>query len=135
MKFTHNALVSNDIDATAEFYETVCGMRRVKVYGSGSKKIYWLAPPNQELPLFVLSCGKSKNENRSEPVMRHFGFELGTRDAVNEKYNFCLKAGYQVGAPGYFGKTAGYLFFVRDPDGRNVEFSTEQIVTAEGWDR
>lgn len=126
MKFTHNALMVKDIEKTASFYEAVCEMRRVKTYGSGVKKVCWLAPKDQELPLFVLSCGRPPE---SEPVMRHFGFDLETREAVDEKYKFCIEQGYQVGHVGYYGETAGYLFFVRDPDGRNVEFSAEQITS------
>lgn len=137
-QFTHNAIQSGDIAACIDFYQRFCRMRLVKdrVDEDGVGRVVWLAPAEGVSPIFVVSEGKGPRDldARSEPLMRHFGFQLGSRAEVDALYAEVRAAGFPAMEPSYWGAVAGYLFMVRDPDGRVVEFSTEQDVSPKNWD-
>lgn len=139
LSFTHNAFLTADIDACLDFYQRWCGMRIVKDRGRDDPDqahVVWLAPKDHDAPIFVIAHHPSMPAltPASEPVLRHFGFDLGTREAVDELYRRFVAAGVAAPEPEDLGDIAGYLFFVRDPDGRVVEFSAGQDVTPAAWD-
>lgn len=125
--FTHNAFVCKDINATLSFYLEICNMKIVKKHG----EVYWLT--NKNGPLFVFSQDINVELN-SHPDMTHLGFDLKTKEEVDRYYKKCLSLGLECTNPKYEGEIAGYLFLVKDPDLRNVEFSAGQITGPEGWD-
>ncbi|MCA9773288.1 MAG: hypothetical protein KC466_12820, partial [Myxococcales bacterium] len=65
---------------------------------------------------------------------RHLGFELADRAAVDAKAAELRAAGHEVAGPEYINPVVGYILMVRDPDGRVVEFSTEQDCSPANWD-
>ncbi|MDF1660858.1 MAG: VOC family protein [Planctomycetota bacterium] len=139
IKFTHNAFLTKHYKESLDFYTKYCDMRVVKDRPGETPtlpNIAWLAPNDGTEPIFVIAEAPGMNElsSKSEPVMRHFGFELESRHAVDRHYRRVLDAGLNPDRPAYWGETAGYLFFVRDPDGRVVEFSAEQDVSPANWD-
>lgn len=138
MKFTHNAFLTCFLEDTLSFYRDCCAMRVVKDRGAESEalgRVIWMAPEDGEEPIFVIAELLKAREQVRDPVMRHFGFDLKTREAVDGHYQKLCELGYKPSKPEYWGEVAGYLFFLHDPDGRVVEFSAEQDVSPKNWDR
>ena len=140
IKFTHNAFLTRRYQECLSFYCDFCEMRVVKErHGEAESlpRIAWLAPCAGIEPIFVIAeCpGMTELTAQSEPIMRHFGFEMVDRLAVDRHYQSLHDAALNPSQPSYWGPVAGYLFFVRDPDGRVIEFSAEQDVSHANWDR
>jgi catechol 2,3-dioxygenase-like lactoylglutathione lyase family enzyme len=139
VKFTHHAFLTKHYQECLHFYTQYCDMRVVKDRPGETDSllnIAWLAPNDDVSPIFVIAEAPAMNEltPKSEPPMRHLGFELESRHAVDRHFRTFLDAGRKPDRPAYWGPMAGYLFFVRDPDGRVVEFSAEQDVSPNNWD-
>jgi len=136
-RFTHNAFLTAELEGCVEFYERFCALRVVKRYGGGeATPVAWLAPQDAESPIFVIAeaPGMPAVDRSSDPVLRHFGFDLGSAEAVDEMFDRLCAAGLEAAPPRDWGPVAGYLTFVRDPDGRVVEFSAGQDVSPANWD-
>jgi catechol 2,3-dioxygenase-like lactoylglutathione lyase family enzyme len=138
MRFTHNALMTAQLEACIEFYGRFCDMRVVKDRPGEPPlgRVVWLAPNQDESPIFVFvehpNCPPLSEE--SEPLLRHFGFDLGHPGAVDAHFARFCAAGIPALPPRDWGPVAGYLFMSRDPDGRVVEFSAGQDVSPRAWD-
>ncbi|MBZ0253408.1 MAG: VOC family protein [Candidatus Methylomirabilis sp.] len=138
IRFTHNAFETRNLDAVLSFYRDLCAMRAVKdrVDATTGVRVVWLAPEDQDLPIFVVIEVDTlpEVERRRESTLRHFGFELASREAVDAKAREFAEAGYAVEGPLFVNDVVGYIFMVRDPDGRWVEFNAGQDVTPANWD-
>jgi len=134
-RFTHNAFPTPRLDACVDFYRDVAGMRVVKRRGDAGERVYWLAPATADLPIFVLvEKPQAPPPARHESFMRHLGFEVTDRAALDALYDRLARAGIDATAPEYVDETVGHIFMVRDPDGRVVEFSAGQDVSPANWD-
>lgn len=143
MKFTHNAIEAKDISKTIEFYEDFCELRIVKdrrdlitrspQFEGATRRVVWMAPKAEASPLFVIIEETTRDE-KTDSFVRHFGFEVETREKVDFLYKKALNKSYKVVEPRDMGDFLGYLFLVKDPDGRFVEFTAGQKVEPEGWD-
>ncbi len=70
----------------------------------------------------------------SDSMLRHFGFELHSREAVNAIYNELIRHNMEATEPMYVDEFTGYITMTQDPDGRWVEFSHGQDVSPGNWD-
>jgi len=134
-RFTHNAFPTARLDACAQFYCDVAGMRLVKRRGEPGERVFWLAPADTDLPIFVLvEKSGAAPPSRDEPIMRHLGFEVSDRAALDALDARVVAAGADATDPQYVDEIAGHVFMLRDPDGRVVEFSAGQDVSPANWD-
>jgi len=134
-RFTHNAFPTAHLDASVAFYEGVAGMRVVKSRGDRGDRVFWLAPADADLPIFVLVERPAPVlPARSEPLLRHLGFAVDDRAALEILHERIAAMGLDVTDPEYVDEIVGHIFIVRDPDGRAVEFSAGQDVSPANWD-
>ena len=116
MKFTHNAFLTRHYEDCLDFYTKYCGMRVVKDRPGDSPSlpnIAWLAPKDGAEPIFVIAEAPGMNElsEKSEPIMRHFGFELEDRHAVDRLYRRTFDAGLKPSPPRILGRHCRILVF------------------------
>lgn len=134
-RLTHYAIATAHMDKTLHFYCGFCAMRivhnRVK-----ATRISWLAPKHESSPILVVIehpeipyC-----QTNSDSMLRHFGFELGSQEEVNEVFEMLKANGYNPTKPVFVDEITGYICMVQDPDGRWVEFSFGQDLREEKWD-
>ena len=134
-RFTHNAFPTPRLDACARFYRDVAGMRVVKRRGADGERVYWLAPATADLPIFVfVEKPRAPPPKRDESFMRHLGFEVTDRAALDALHARIVGSGIDATEPEYIDEIVGHIFMVRDPDGRVVEFSAGQDVSPANWD-
>jgi len=135
-RFTHNAFPTARLDACVEFFGTFCGMRVVKRRGDPGERVVWLAPAGADLPIFVLIERPVVPDDTADgdPLLRHLGFEVDDRTALDALHARLVAAGHDASAPTYVDEIVGHVSLVRDPDGRVVEFSAGQDVSRAAWD-
>ena len=133
--FTHNAFPTARLDACIAFYESVAAMRVVKSRGDDGERVVWLAPAAADTPIFVLVERPSRAPHtHAEPLLRHLGFEVSDRAALDALHTHVMALGLAASPPEYVDAIVGHIFMVRDPDGRVVEFSAGQDVSPANWD-
>jgi catechol 2,3-dioxygenase-like lactoylglutathione lyase family enzyme len=133
-RFTHNAFPTPRLDACVAFYRDVAEMRVVKRRGDDGERVYWLAPATTDLPIFVLVERPDASPPRGASLMRHLGFEVQDRAALDALHARITADGYDATEPEYVDEIVGHIFMLRDPDGRVVEFSAGQDVSPANWD-
>jgi len=104
--------------------------------GEAPERVVWLAPARAGSPVFVFveEPGAPPTPVPRDPLLRHLGFELGSRGGIDRLYERLTAAGLDVTAPVRVDEVVGYVTLVRDPDGRVVEFSHGQDVSPASWD-
>jgi catechol 2,3-dioxygenase-like lactoylglutathione lyase family enzyme len=134
-RFTHNAFPTPRLDACVDFYREVASMRVVKRRGDPGERVYWMAPATTDLPIFVLVEEPDADATpRDGSLMRHWGFEVSDRAALDALHARIATAGHTPTDPEYVDEIVGHIFMLRDPDGRVVEFSAGQDVSPANWD-
>jgi catechol 2,3-dioxygenase-like lactoylglutathione lyase family enzyme len=124
---THIALHVKDLERCVEFYREYCGLNIVRERHDGAgKRIVWLAEPGRESEfIFVLLPG-GPGRRPVERDFSHFGFALGSRQAVDVMAEKGRQAGCLEWPPRDEPFPVGYYCGLRDPDGNFVEFSFGQ---------
>jgi catechol 2,3-dioxygenase-like lactoylglutathione lyase family enzyme len=124
MRWTHFTIPVSDVEASIQFFTSVCGLSVVRdrrIEGGGT---VWLgpAPPEGQDPEFVvvLGCGVV-----TEPL-DHFGFQCDRRDEVTSIAERAKQNGTLVEGPTDCGGSVGYFAVVREPSGHLVEFTHGQ---------
>lgn len=128
---THYAIRVRDLDRTIRFYEAYTPLQAVNrrtdpVTGGG---VVWL---RQESPHFTIVAIQPETFNGPDfhqEGLEHLGFELTSRKAVDDIAARLKADGYDVFyGPLYYDRIVGYICMVRDPDGRIIEYSAEQVM-------
>ncbi|MCU1501842.1 MAG: hypothetical protein JWM12_1196 [Ilumatobacteraceae bacterium] len=134
-RWTHIALPCTDIDATIDWYHRFTPLelldRRQDEDGQGA----WLGLPDQGDKPFILVLVSFFRDQASgpQPVMApfaHIGFEVTSREEVDEIAARGEAEGSLVWAPRDMPPPIGYICALKDPDGNMVEFSYDQGVYA-----
>jgi lactoylglutathione lyase len=112
------------MDASVEFYRSVCGLEVVRdrrLEGGGT---VWLGyePEGADDPSFVLVLSEGEVTDRLD----HFGFQCDSRAEVDEIASEAEARGILVYQPTDSGGSVGYWTQLRDPDGHMVEFTCGQ---------
>jgi len=125
--FTHVALHVRDLAACVAFYREFCGLEVVHERGTaGDPHAVWLAQEGHESEfIFVLLPG-GHGRKQAEGDFSHFGFALGSREAVDAIAAKAEETGCLLWAPREEPYPVGYYCGLRDPDGNAVEFSFGQ---------
>lgn len=134
MHFTHNAIITENVQALVDFYTRWCSMRLVKDRREEDRRVAWLAPRHRDDLVFVVIQVERAGNTEDASLGIHYGFQLESREAVNALYREMHSAGLNPSQPADEGEIVGYIFFVKDPDGRNVEFNFGQNVGPDNWD-
>ena len=136
MKWTHCALESKKLDETLQFYVDFCQMNIIKDRVDQSRRIIWLVSSDTDSPVLVLaeSMESEPQDLTNESLMRHFGFELSSRQEVDLIHQRLVESGVTCTKPVYVDVTTGYVCMAQDPEKRWIEFSYGQNVTPSNWD-
>jgi len=123
---THIALHVSDIDACTNFYHKYCSMEVIHRRDAPTQTIVWMAEPGREKEFIfvIMDCGRDLQLPGND--YRHFGFAVGSRDAVDKLADKARLAGDLVWEPRDEPFPVGYYCGLRDPNGNYVEFSYGQ---------
>ena len=128
MKWTHCALETKKFDKTLQFYLDFCQMHVLKHRIDEGRKVIWLSCVASSSPVLVLIESKELDCPNvfNESMLRHFGFELNSRQEVDLVYEKLLHSGISATKPVYVDFNTGYICMAQDPEKRWVEFSYGQ---------
>ena len=119
---------AGDIDTTIAFYRHHVGLHVVHDRCDNGVRVAWLSE-EQEDPSFVVVVIGTPPEPRRLPVLtEHLGYDLPSREAVDEVAARAAKAGVLAHGPVDLGPIVGYICLLRDPDGNVIEFSHGQPI-------
>ena len=123
-RWTHITINCSNIDASVEFYTSLCGLSIVRDRRAEGRHNVWLGPPAApgEDPVFVLVIVQDEVKNRLD----HFGFQCESREEVDRVAELARQQNILVEPPVDIGGVVGYFAMVRDPDGHIVEFTAGQ---------
>jgi lactoylglutathione lyase len=122
-RWTHITINASDLDASVDFYTSLCGLSIVRDRRLEGHNV-WLgaATPAGEDPVFVLVIVQDEVKARLD----HFGFQCDTRQEVDRIAELARQQDILVEPPIEVGGVVGYFAMVRDPDGHIVEFTFGQ---------
>lgn len=123
-RWTHITINCSDINASVEFYTSLCGLTIVRDRRIEGRHNVWLGPATKsdEDPVFVLVIVQDEVKARLD----HFGFQCDSRAEVDCIAEVARQQNILVQAPLDVGGVVGYFTMVRDPDGHVVEFTFGQ---------
>lgn len=123
-RWTHITINVSDINASVDFYTSICGLTIVRDRRSEGRHNVWLGPatPSGEDPTFVLVMVEDEVKARLD----HFGFQCESREDVDHIAEIARQQDILVEPPVDIGGVVGYFTMVRDPDGHLVEFTFGQ---------
>jgi catechol 2,3-dioxygenase-like lactoylglutathione lyase family enzyme len=134
LELTHLALWVSDIDASIEFYLKYAGMsvltQRQEKTGS---RVAWISDDTQRLVLVLLEPFRMPLRKRFMiALMRrirppaHIGVECTTRDEIQQLCDMARSEGVLRKPPVDRGGSIGFVGFISDPDGNDLELSFGQ---------
>ncbi len=123
-RWTHITINTADIDASVDFYTSLCGLSIVRDRRLEDRHNVWLGPATNpgEDPTFVLVIVQDEVKFRLD----HFGFQCDSRAEVDRIAELARQKDFLVEPPTDVGGVVGYFVMVRDPDGHLVEFTFGQ---------
>jgi lactoylglutathione lyase len=123
-RWTHITINCSDLDASVDFYTSLCGLSIVRDRRLEGRHNVWLGPATKpgEDPLFVLVIVQDEVKARLD----HFGFQCASRAEVDRIVAQARQQDILVQPPIDAGGVVGYFAMVRDPDGHVVEFTFGQ---------
>jgi catechol 2,3-dioxygenase-like lactoylglutathione lyase family enzyme len=123
-RWTHITINVSDIDASVDFYTSICGLAIVRDRRLEGRHNVWLGPhtPPGEDPIFVLVIV----QDEVKALLDHFGFQCDTREEVDRIAELARTRNILVEPPTDVGGVVGYFTSMRDPDGHVVEFTYGQ---------
>ncbi len=128
-RLTHVALFVADVEATKRFYRDFADLHAVHDRVDGGVAVAWLSE-TAENPSFVIVVIQVAPQGGEAvpPHLAHFGYDLPSRQAVDEVAKRGRAAGVLVQEPEDAGPIVGYYCILRDPDGNLVEFAHGQPI-------
>ncbi|HXV23357.1 MAG TPA: VOC family protein [Alphaproteobacteria bacterium] len=123
---THIALQVRDLDRSAAFYETYCGLKIVHERNDRGTRILWLAEPGRERDFIIVLMPGGQGHVPAQGDYSHLGFALASKAEVDAMAQRAQAEGRLVWPPKQEPFPVGYYCGVVDPDGTMVEFSYGQ---------
>ena len=126
IKFTHVALLVNDVDQTADFYINYCGLKVIsrRMDPNTGFRVIWLG---EDLKFVIVAFESEKKPMQSlVKPLSHLGFDLKSKDEVDKISEVAKKEGILNYGPVYIDADVGYICEILDPDRNSVEFSFGQ---------
>lgn len=137
-RWTHVALPTRDVASSKDWYEEWTPLRSIHDRADDDGRTIWLGHEDPGTHPFVLVlietfAGYDAVATTLGPLA-HLGFELPSRDAVDEMAARAAAAGILHWDSVDLGPPVGYICAVKDPDGNVIEFSHDQGVYAAARD-
>ena len=136
-RWTHLALPTRDIAASLDWYEDWTPLVRLHDRTDPDGRTAWIGHPINDgepgHPFVLVLIEQSTEFDDVATVLAplaHLGFEMPTREAVDEIAARARAAGILHWDVADLGPPVGYICAVLDPDGNVVEFSHDQGVYA-----
>ncbi len=125
-KFTHVALLVNDVDATADFYIKYCRLKVLnrRIDPNTGYRGIWLGQ-DTKFVIVAFESEKKPIQSISKPF-NHFGFSFDSKDEVDKISEIAKEEKLLNYGPVYMDAEIGYICEILDPDGNSVEFSFGQ---------
>ncbi len=125
--FTHIALTARDPGASAAFYARYAEMTVVhdRTDASTGHRVVWLSDGTRP---FVIVLIQSAEVTPKLDGMAHLGVAVASREEVDRRCDLARSDGRAVRGPFDYGPPVGYWAFIPDPDGHNLEISTDQEI-------
>ena len=126
IKFTHVALLVNDVDKTADFYINYCGLKVIarRLDPNTGYRVIWLG---EDLKFVIVAFESEKKPMQSlVKPLSHLGFALQSKEEVDKISEVAKKEGILNYGPVYMDADVGYICEILDPDKNSVEFSFGQ---------
>ena len=124
---THVAIHVRDVAATVDFYQRYVGLHVVHDRTDEGVRVVWLGEQEED-PAFVIVAIGGGAGGSLPSLANHLGYDVPSRDAVDEIAARGRAAGILVQGPEDAGPIVGYFCMLRDPDGNVVEFSHGQSI-------
>jgi len=126
VRFTHVALLVNDVDKTADFYISYCGLKVIsrRMDPNTGYRVIWLG---EDLKFVIVAFeGEKKPIQSITKPLSHLGFALDSKDEVDKIAGVAKEEGILNYGPVYIDADVGYICEVLDPERNSVEFSFGQ---------
>ncbi len=126
-RLDHIAMMTADIERTAQFYCDWAGMEVVhdRRDPGHTHRVIWVRRKDDAAGLVIVFI---QSENAyPHGRMDHFGFHISTRAEIDAIAERARAADILVDAPQDAGPVVGYFCMIKDPDGNLVEFSCDQL--------
>ena len=125
---THVATRSRDVARSVDFYQRYVGLHVVHDRLDGDVRVVWLSEEADDPRFVLVIIGIPHEEYTDRSLAEHFGYDLPSREAVDEIAARGAADGVLLQGPVYAGPIVGYFCMLRDPDGNIVEFSHGQPI-------
>lgn len=125
---THVATRSRDVTKSVDFYQRYVGLHVVHDRLDDNVRVVWLSEQADDPSFVLVVIGISHEEYVDRSLAEHFGYDLPSREAVDEIAARGAADGILLQGPVYAGPIVGYFCMLRDPDGNIVEFSHGQPI-------
>jgi catechol 2,3-dioxygenase-like lactoylglutathione lyase family enzyme len=125
---THIALFVADVERTIGFYRRYCDLHVVHDRVDGGVRVVWLSEQPQDPSFVIVAIHLPPGAATPPPRMAHLGYDVATRDAVDEVAGRARADGVLTQEPADGGRVVGYYCMLADPDGYLVEFSHGQSI-------
>ena len=126
-RLDHIAMMATDIERTAQFYCDWAGMEIIhdRRDPGHTHRVIWVRRKADTTGLIIVLIENEAAYPHGR--MDHFGFHVSSRAEVDALAERARAAGILAEAPQYAGPVVGYYCMIKDPDGKLVEFSCEQL--------
>jgi catechol 2,3-dioxygenase-like lactoylglutathione lyase family enzyme len=125
---THVATRSRDVAKSVDFYQRFVGLHVVHDRLDANVRVVWLSEQAVDPTFVLVIIGIPHEDQTDRSLAEHFGYDLPSREAVDEIAARGAAEGILLQGPVYAGPIVGYFCMLRDPDGNIVEFSHGQPI-------
>ena len=125
---THVATRSRDVAKSVDFYQRFVGLHVVHDRLDDTVRVVWLSEQAEDPTFVLVIIGIPHEDQTDRSLAEHFGYDLPSREAVDEIAARGAAEGILMQGPVYAGPIVGYFCMLRDPDGNIVEFSHGQPI-------
>jgi catechol 2,3-dioxygenase-like lactoylglutathione lyase family enzyme len=116
------------VQETVDFYRRFVGLYVVHDRVDDDVRVAWLSEREKNPEFVIVAIAATPGSATPPPHMAHLGYDVPTRQAVEEIAAQGEEAGVLAQAPTDAGPIVGYFCILRDPDGNLVEFSHGQPI-------
>jgi catechol 2,3-dioxygenase-like lactoylglutathione lyase family enzyme len=128
-RLTHVAMRTRDVARSVDFYRRYAGLHVVHDrIDPGDVRVVWLSEQPVDPEFVLVMIGVPHDDWAGRSLAEHFGYDCGSREAVDEIAARGREEGILLQGPVEAGPVVGYFCMLRDPDGNVVEFSHGQSI-------
>jgi len=127
-RLTHVAIQANNVAASIDFYQRYVGLHVVHDRCDDGVQVAWLSEEKEDPSFVIVILGIPPEERPLPALTDHLGYDLPSREAVDEMAERGKAGGVLVHGPVHISEIVGYICMLRDPDGNVVEFSHGQPI-------